>query len=67
MTEPGSWRAARAWLYSLSLGGIPLGLAACLLGLYGDTYALAAGGLATAAISVFFWTDDQHPDHPGSA
>jgi hypothetical protein len=61
------WRGLRRLLYSLSLGGIPLGLAGALLGLYADSYPLAAGGLATAAISVFLWTDDQHPDHPGGA
>lgn len=67
MGESTPWSGARTWLYSLSLGGMPLGLAACLLGLYSDSYLLAAGGLATAGISVFLWTDDQHPDHPGGA
>ncbi len=57
----------KRWAYGLSLGGIPLGLAACLLGLHADHYGLAAGGLAVAAFSVFLWTDDQHPDHPGRA
>ena len=61
------WRSLSRWLYSLSLGGIPLGLSANLLGLYTDRYALAAGGLALAAFSVFLWTDDQSPDHPGRA
>ncbi len=65
MHERTTWSGARRWLYNLSLGGIPLGLAGGLLGLYSDVYALAAGGLATAAVSVFLWTDDQHPDHPG--
>jgi hypothetical protein len=55
------------WLYSLSLGGMPLGLAASLLGLYMDVYTLAAGGLAVAGLSVFLWTDDQSPHHPGRA
>ncbi len=57
----------RRWLYSLSLGGIPLGGAAALLGLYSDRYPLAAGGLALAALSVFLWTDDQNANHPGGA
>ena len=58
------WPTLRRWLYGLSLGGIPLGLATCLLGLYADRYELAAGGLALAGLSAFLWTDDQHPDHP---
>lgn len=57
--------SVRRWLYGLALGGIPLGLATLLLGLFSDRYALAAGGLALAGLSAFLWTDDQSPDHPG--